>query len=448
MASNGAREVGVINPKFLYQYGIELHLTRIGIHDWSNLLKKLRVSNIDIYTLFGPYDLLCRNYSVRKKYELRQLFEQYDIPDSMFSEPLPFEVESIAKHEGCIIDWEKEIDLQPTAENLGYLDEIQDDWNSIDKRKRDYLTSCGVVYPKNGRREYNEVKAFVFIRIPGAGEPKIFNLSKDILEEKLLKKWDDKISGLYWSKPNAEYHCVVEINVDTLKKIKEFVMDDCQDYAKLKVKLETATHIALYSVTDRKVPISEILSNIPILENLGQVPKEPKVTPKLSINEILADMENLRTELKATLRWNVNSNKKDNQMEKNVAKTIAAFMNTEGGILVIGVADDRSTYGLEADIQTLKRKDLDGFNQDLLRVIREYLGRTALPSIHPIYQKRDGKDICIVYVDAGFEPTYLRDSAIQPIQEEFYIRAAGATIKYEIHEALSYIRNHWPEYRG
>lgn len=47
--------------------------------------------------------------------------------------------------------------------------------------------------------------------------------------------------------------------------------------------------------------------------------------------------ESDRVEFKETARWNVREEKKDARMEQVVAKTIAAFLNSAGGTLVIGV---------------------------------------------------------------------------------------------------------------
>ena len=44
-------------------------------------------------------------------------------------------------------------------------------------------------------------------------------------------------------------------------------------------------------------------------------------------------------------------------------------MNAQGGLLVIGVADDGTPLGLDRDLATLGRKDLDGFQQTLVTVL-------------------------------------------------------------------------------
>jgi len=57
-----------------------------------------------------------------------------------------------------------------------------------------------------------------------------------------------------------------------------------------------------------------------------------------------------KVEFKSTLSWDIRENKKNKALQFSVLKTIAAFMNTEGGILLIGVEDNRHIFGLEKDI--------------------------------------------------------------------------------------------------
>ena len=48
------------------------------------------------------------------------------------------------------------------------------------------------------------------------------------------------------------------------------------------------------------------------------------------------------------------SGKRDERLERAVAKTVAGFLNAEGGVLLIGVADDGSIPGIEDDYTLLK----------------------------------------------------------------------------------------------
>ena len=57
--------------------------------------------------------------------------------------------------------------------------------------------------------------------------------------------------------------------------------------------------------------------------------------------ELIASDETYEVEFKSTARWNLREERKDKRMEDAVVKTIAGFLNTDGGTLFIGVDDDR-----------------------------------------------------------------------------------------------------------
>jgi predicted HTH transcriptional regulator len=62
-------------------------------------------------------------------------------------------------------------------------------------------------------------------------------------------------------------------------------------------------------------------------------------------------------------------------IELSIVKAIAGLMNTNGGILLIGIKDDGKVFGIENDLVAIKTKnDPDGFNQRLSRQIEVYLG--------------------------------------------------------------------------
>ena len=61
--------------------------------------------------------------------------------------------------------------------------------------------------------------------------------------------------------------------------------------------------------------------------------------------ELIAGDETFEVEFKSTARWNLREERKDKRMEDAVVKTIAGFLNTDGGTLFIGVDDDASRSG-------------------------------------------------------------------------------------------------------
>jgi predicted HTH transcriptional regulator len=87
-----------------------------------------------------------------------------------------------------------------------------------------------------------------------------------------------------------------------------------------------------------------------------------------------------------------------------VLKTVAAFLNTEGGDLLIGVADDGSIVGIERD-----PLESDGrFMRHLAQVVRIGLGDRAGTCIAPKAQVVQGKTVCVVNCQRSPEPVSRR----------------------------------------
>ncbi len=99
----------------------------------------------------------------------------------------------------------------------------------------------------------------------------------------------------------------------------------------------------------------------------------------IDVAALLEKGESDRVEFKETARWNVRDDKKDARMEQVVAKTVAAFLNSSGGTLLIGVDDDGRVHGLDRDFATLRTPDADRFELWLRDMLTASLERTPLP---------------------------------------------------------------------
>ena len=71
------------------------------------------------------------------------------------------------------------------------------------------------------------------------------------------------------------------------------------------------------------------------------------------IVDLIKRGESAELEFKSSARWDMKENKKNKEMEQVIVKTVAAFLNSDGGTLLIGVADDGTPLGLAHDFQTL-----------------------------------------------------------------------------------------------
>ena len=95
------------------------------------------------------------------------------------------------------------------------------------------------------------------------------------------------------------------------------------------------------------------------------------------IAEVAKRGESDSLEFKSSARWNMRAGKRDDAMETVITKTVAAFMNSGGGTLLIGVDDDGRLIGLGPDYATLKTPDADRFELWIRDLWVQLLGTIA-----------------------------------------------------------------------
>lgn len=162
---------------------------------------------------------------------------------------------------------------------------------------------------------------------------------------------------------------------------------------------------------------------------------KPQNTP--DFNDLLKVQERKDLEFKSSLRWDFKENKVNKIIEKSVMKTIAAFLNSEGGHLVIGVDDNRNIVGLQKDIATLRKPDLDGFENHFNNLFHSMIGADQRQHVNLTYASAENGHCCVVSVAPSSNPAYLQSED----DEEFYIRTGNGTTPLKISEASRYIKN-------
>lgn len=151
--------------------------------------------------------------------------------------------------------------------------------------------------------------------------------------------------------------------------------------------------------------------------------------------ELLTMPEHERLERKSTFRWDLKSGAVNKALEKAAVKTVAAFMNSQGGHLVLGVGDRGEAVGLEADYATLSRRDADGFQNHVTNVLSAMLGPSLRQYVRMQPFTHEGKECMLLSVSAADRPAYLRDQE----HEEFFIRTGNGTTSLRMSEANAYI---------
>ncbi len=159
--------------------------------------------------------------------------------------------------------------------------------------------------------------------------------------------------------------------------------------------------------------------------------------------ELLKQPESTTLEFKSSLRWNVREGKMDERVVTHaVLKTIAAFLNTQGGDLLIGVDDDRSVLGIEHD----RLESDDQFMRHLAQVVRNALGDRAGTCINATTQIVQGRTVCLVSCQRSPEPVFFKWKETEEYPEgDFFVRSGPRTDRLESQSAGQYIKTRFPQ---
>lgn len=172
-----------------------------------------------------------------------------------------------------------------------------------------------------------------------------------------------------------------------------------------------------------------------------QRPVEP-----VPVSEVMHAGESDRVEFKSSARWNLHTKARDEKMEQVIAKTVAGFLNSDGGTLLIGVNDAGEAIGLVNDFSTVKAPDTDRYELWLRDFLSTTLGQnaSALPAIDFTPFTVDGVDthVCRLVCPASPRPVYLR--APKSGLSELWVRTGNSTRLLKVDEAIDYVMHRWP----
>ena len=157
--------------------------------------------------------------------------------------------------------------------------------------------------------------------------------------------------------------------------------------------------------------------------------------------------ESAEREFKSSARWDMVQNKKNKDMEQVIVKTVAAFLNSDGGTLLIGVADDGTPLGLAHDLQTLGSKNnLDGYELFLTDLLLNAYGKDVSAFLRITFGQVSGHDICQVRIKPAPKAIWVdgKDSTGQRV-EQLYIRTGNSSRALTAREATEYAAHRWKQ---
>lgn len=175
----------------------------------------------------------------------------------------------------------------------------------------------------------------------------------------------------------------------------------------------------------------------------------PEADPEL-VNLVL-NGETGRVEFKSSLRAPLNGDAPTKELTKTlegvVLKEIAAFLNSDGGTLLIGVSDDKRGIGLEPDFASFSDesyRNTDGFWRHLSTKIGNAFGQYIAQQIDITFPVLDRHVICRVDVPPGDKEALLDVVSNGQKKSVFYIRV-GNKVEALVNdlERADYIKRRW-----
>jgi uncharacterized membrane protein YeaQ/YmgE (transglycosylase-associated protein family) len=164
--------------------------------------------------------------------------------------------------------------------------------------------------------------------------------------------------------------------------------------------------------------------------------------PKPPIGDIISGGESSAVEFKSTARVNLFTGARDDKMELATAKTVAGFLNGDGGTLVIGVDDDGRAVGLERDLAEMKAPDHDRYELWLVDHLQRTIGKPALAFVSIAIEPYAGEHVVVVTVEPSDRPVFL-DEPKGGRTADFYVRMGNSTRSLLTDEFNEYQRSRW-----
>lgn len=161
---------------------------------------------------------------------------------------------------------------------------------------------------------------------------------------------------------------------------------------------------------------------------------EPSYSRPLS--DLIGMGEGMGLEFKSTLQWDVVAGRQNKGLRDAVLKTLVAFMNTEGGTLLIGVEDSGQIFGLEKDL-SLAGGSHDRVLQLLNSLVADRIGVQYSPNVLARMDSVEGDPVCVVDASKSAEPAFMSGQR----GRDFYVRVGNTTRLLDAEETLSYIEH-------
>ena len=278
---------------------------------------------------------------------------------------------------------------------------------------------------------------------------KHFSLSSDISvrdKDGVHKTFSGLMKILFPNGECEEKHSaeLLEFSLEGRKRVKDHIarLDETFPavnfaYTNLKTQEETPVKTA------EEVEFAELLADTTADPSTdegaedSEIPEPSKQNEQADDGNTWAKGESSEVEFKSTLRVSLHSGKPDDRVELACLKTIAAFLNTHGGSLVVGLDDEAKPVGLEHD----KFDSEDKMSLHLVSLVNARMGPLAMTCTDIRFEDCEGKRIMVVKCRKASKPIFYKEKGSET--EAFYVRTGPSTTQLSASQTQDYITQAW-----
>lgn len=172
-------------------------------------------------------------------------------------------------------------------------------------------------------------------------------------------------------------------------------------------------------------------------DQLEEIEKTPK-----TLEEIIQEGETNQVEFKPALLYNFSTGRAGIGVKGIIAKAICAFLNSNGGFLIIGVTDKGEPQGLSYDYSLAGEKnEKDFFMLEFDQMLEHFLSFSVKSNVSGQFYKYNEKEIFIVTITPSKRrPIFLKGQN----GKEFYVRGEASSRQLtDIEELANYCIEKW-----
>lgn len=433
-----SRKIAVINPDLHLKQLELLSFVFLKTKKYSEIKNKIKSmgekATFDSYGVLGDHDTVSISFLSTEDFKFLEGYLDHYTEERGISFVKVEKIIKFYKHafESLPADSLDSLLYHPTL--YGKLNQLSKDWNvpNVTKEEREDFIDSKLIYGEYDivdPIDDNLIRCFICLDLLRANRDQANLFETKIITDYLYPL--SSVKSIYLTNAPLGFDCKYLLHViDHPHKIFSMILKIhslSEDYY---VDVLSNTFVAVEQLSRGLFNRLSIKKDIDNGDDIFQK----------SVKEFIMEGESEFIEFKSSLRWDIRKNQVNKELESKIMKTISGFMNSNGGVLLIGVDDDGNILGLENDFLSFnKKQDRDGFELQITSLIKKYIGNEYLKNYNINFEEIEEKIVCKIVVPTRCKkPVYFKEG-------EFYIRAGNSTPPLNMKDANEYIKLNWDE---